>query len=203
MQDDSTTELTRTCRECRQDKPVDKFYLSHGKRNSICIACRKAYEARYSERQKLNYSGPKVAGKLCGLCKRVKFAVFFAANKRRSDGLDCYCVDCRADSNARADIKRSGKREVEYSFLKRYNLTLEQYRAILQSQDGKCAICQSDTGVKFIVDHCHKTGKVRGILCRTCNTMLAGIETPGFIERSLAYLNSRCVVDTGILPDNK
>lgn len=54
---------------------------------------------------------------------------------------------------------------------KNYNLTQEQFDQILESQDNKCAICNSsDFGKKGpVVDHCHTTGQVRGILCGKCN----------------------------------
>lgn len=60
--------------------------------------------------------------------------------------------------------------------LKRFGITLEQYIALLKKQDGKCAICKNEETVKFVkrlaIDHCHKTGKVRGLLCHGCNAGL-------------------------------
>ena len=54
-----------------------------------------------------------------------------------------------------------------------YGLTPEQYDVMLQKQDGKCAICRSPAGESRLhVDHDHKTGAVRGLLCRTCNVAL-------------------------------
>ena len=55
----------------------------------------------------------------------------------------------------------------------RYGITLQDYDRILSEQGGKCAICKSDKagnkGQCFAVDHCHDTGKVRGLLCAGCN----------------------------------
>ena len=63
-------------------------------------------------------------------------------------------------------IKKRGR-------LKKYGLTIEQFNAMLESQGGCCAICgMSDTSRKEIfplVDHCHTTNKVRGLLCEACN----------------------------------
>lgn len=54
-----------------------------------------------------------------------------------------------------------------------YGITTEQYQALLTAQDGKCAICRSPNpggkGKSFHVDHDHKTGTVRGLLCNNCN----------------------------------
>ena len=60
------------------------------------------------------------------------------------------------------------------SRLKKYNLTIEGYNNILEKQNYKCAICGSDVPNttatnRFYVDHNHKTGKVRGLLCTKCN----------------------------------
>ena len=64
--------------------------------------------------------------------------------------------------------------------LRRYGMTNADYDALLLSQDGKCAICKTDTpgkGRKFFdVDHNHITGKVRGLLCRVCNKYVGAFE---------------------------
>lgn len=59
--------------------------------------------------------------------------------------------------------------------LKRYNLTFEDYDQIFTEQNGCCAICgkhQSEFKTRLAVDHSHKTGQVRGLLCTNCNTKL-------------------------------
>jgi len=62
---------------------------------------------------------------------------------------------------------------------KLYGLSLIEYNKLLETQDHKCAICNQPEGAidpyskkprKLAVDHCHKTGKVRGLLCTNCNT---------------------------------
>jgi ubiquitin C-terminal hydrolase len=54
-----------------------------------------------------------------------------------------------------------------------YNITVDQYDEMLAAQGGGCKICgASSTTYSLHVDHDHETGKVRGILCATCNTAL-------------------------------
>lgn len=59
------------------------------------------------------------------------------------------------------------------SYKKLYNLTIESYNLMLEQQNNSCAICDSKSpgrgGSNFHVDHCHTTGKVRGLLCTKCN----------------------------------
>jgi Recombination endonuclease VII len=60
-----------------------------------------------------------------------------------------------------------------------YGITHEIYLAMLARQGGKCLICGSDTArwkKRFHVDHCHQTGKIRGLLCNRCNPMLGWFE---------------------------
>lgn len=69
----------------------------------------------------------------------------------------------------------------KYSYLHRYGITKEIYDQMFESQNGLCAICRKPERlfdkragrVKLLaVDHSHKTGKVRGLLCQACNTAI-------------------------------
>ena len=57
-----------------------------------------------------------------------------------------------------------------------YGMTLEQFEGMLVEQGGVCAVCRKDDPGgrhgQFHVDHCHDSGKVRGLLCDACNRML-------------------------------
>lgn len=86
--------------------------------------------------------------------------------------------------------------------LQRYGLTPEAYEALYLKQDGRCAVCGTDKagngkGDRYLdVDHCHETGKVRGLLCRRCN-VTAGVleknrERISMIEK---YLQSHVEMD--------
>jgi len=76
--------------------------------------------------------------------------------------------------------------------LKRYGLTPVDYAAMLDAQGGRCAICGEEaerTARRLSVDHCHATGKVRGLLCRDCNVGLGvfGDEAEA-LRRAAEYL---------------
>ncbi len=67
------------------------------------------------------------------------------------------------------EIGRSG------ALRRKYGLSLEEYESLLREQRGGCAICgaiPAELGRSLAVDHCHETGKVRGLLCDKCNTAL-------------------------------
>ena len=76
--------------------------------------------------------------------------------------------------------------------MKLYGITVADYDRMLSEQDGKCGICKRDTPSTnprfqfFAVDHCHKSGKVRGLLCQKCNGTLGWHEANA--ESILGYL---------------
>jgi hypothetical protein len=90
----------------------------------------------------------------------------------------------------------SGSREVDqnYRLLRAYGITLDDFDRMLAEQGGGCARCgkpASDLKVRLSVDHCHKTGVVRKILCVRCNTYLGKLETHrDQLERDLLYLDT-------------
>ncbi|TXH11588.1 MAG: hypothetical protein E6R04_01480 [Spirochaetes bacterium] len=110
----------------------------------------------------------------CFHCKQVK-----KANKRRK----------YKSTKARIEARRKTQR---ISNLKtRYGLTLHEYELLLKEQDGKCAICGEvcSTGKRLAVDHDHKTGRVRGLLCRRCNRGVGHFDDDiSRLERALTYL---------------
>jgi hypothetical protein len=93
-------------------------------------------------------------------------------------GQDYYrCVPAHLTRQAaRYPEEKDGQRERQ--FLKKYGITVAEYDQMLKAQDGVCARCQQlPTGpLRLAVDHCHKTGRVRGLLCGPCNTYLGRLE---------------------------
>lgn len=97
------------------------------------------------------------------------------------------CKDCEPDSKRPAPYPgprcathhRDRKKEIKAQtharwIFKTYGITREQYDALYESQGRTCGICKRATGrsKRLAVDHDHKTGYVRGLLCSTCNNIL-------------------------------
>lgn len=74
--------------------------------------------------------------------------------------------------------------------LKRYGMRPEDYQAMFDAQGGVCAICGSDNkGRRLHVDHDHKTGKVRGLLCTGCNVGMGGMkDDSSILMKAFQYL---------------
>jgi hypothetical protein len=67
-----------------------------------------------------------------------------------------------------------------------YGLTLEEYHARLNEQRGRCGICGLKPRYWLFVDHCHQTGKTRGLLCRICNSAVGFCRDDQAIARKVA-----------------
>ena len=113
--------------------------------------------------------------KTCKRCGQEKPVDAFASYGRSKDGLDYWCRICHNTHNN--ERRRRGWDKVlddckTYKLKAKYDLTREQYTDMLEAQEYKCAICQSEI-VPFTkqthVDHNHETNKVRGLLCNKCN----------------------------------
>ncbi len=71
----------------------------------------------------------------------------------------------------------------------RYGLREEEYNRFLLKQKGKCGICEKVPDKGFHVDHCHDTGKVRGLLCPHCNLALGNFfNCPLILTKAIQYL---------------
>ena len=142
--------------------------------------------------------------KRCSCCKIEKPLVDFCSNRSRPDGLSCTCRVCaaryrkiwRANNTEKDDTRgREYHKEHKPSFVTKKNranhhlkrtfgITLEDFDRMVKDQDGVCAICgkpeTASTGNgsvrRLAVDHDHKTGKIRSLLCGVCNQNLGVYE---------------------------
>jgi hypothetical protein len=76
---------------------------------------------------------------------------------------------------------------------KKYGITLEQYQAMLEKQNGVCAVCgeHCKSGRALSVDHNHATGALRGLLCGNCNRGIGYLQDdPELIRAALEYMLS-------------
>lgn len=74
--------------------------------------------------------------------------------------------------NSNPELKEIKKKRNRKNRFKNYQITEEQYKDLFEQQSGKCLGCgthQDDLSKKLCVDHCHETGKIRGLLCTPCN----------------------------------
>lgn len=102
------------------------------------------------------------------------------------------CEECQriaARSKTRAWSKNNYNKERDYQLKYNYGISLDEYRDMYNSRNGKCDLCGSAKNV-LDVDHCHDSGEVRGLLCGPCNRALGTLgDTKESIQKVLRYLN--------------
>lgn len=92
-----------------------------------------------------------------------------------------------------AEYRKKNKSLFKNIDLKRkFGISLEEYEALANAQDFKCAICQKDQSefkIKLAVDHNHETKAVRGLLCKDCNTGIGLFkDNPSLLLSAINYL---------------
>lgn len=126
--------------------------------------------------------------KTCSHCRKDKPAECFHKNSASPDGKYAQCKICVTARNAARRKKfpvegrkysrrhrkifhaLSIRQRRESRLRKAYGLEPEDFEQIRLNQQNRCAICKEEFSKTPYVDHCHQTGKVRGLLCHDCNT---------------------------------
>ena len=88
-------------------------------------------------------------------------------------------------------VRRPTMTALERNRMYKYGITPEAFREMVQKQDGRCAICEKEVK-KFHVDHSHKNGKVRGLLCSACNVGIGLLQDdPSLLLNAAEYIKSK------------
>jgi hypothetical protein len=125
--------------------------------------------------------------KLCRMCGEVKPHSEWHRNATASDGLSTRCKACRAVLARQDHLRRQ------------YGMTEAERDAMLAEQFGICCICLAASAEH--VDHDHETGRVRGVLCFSCNAALGQFkDQPGVIRRAAAYVEGNVWKPTLVAP---
>jgi hypothetical protein len=132
--------------------------------------------------------------KKCTKCGVEKPLSEFYKDKSRPSGQRNSCKSCdklkshlwrKQDPNKTRECWRASKLK------KKYNITNQQYEEMKIFQNNKCEICCKELGFGYLsaIDHCHKTGKVRALLCRNCNLLLGmAKDSVDILKSAQAYL---------------
>ncbi|MEU5307328.1 endonuclease domain-containing protein [Streptomyces sp. NPDC021562] len=169
----SGSEETKRCSRCKKHRP------------------RAAFAGRARQIAKGRNVRPRVAApeghKYCRTCGETKPHGEWHRNATASDGLSTGCKACRAVKSRADHLKRD------------YGLTEAERDAMLASRYGICTICPSAPPAH--VDHCHKTGRVRGVLCFNCNSAIGTLrDDPDAARRAAAYLEGNLWKPTLVAP---
>lgn len=141
--------------------------------------------------------------KKCNKCLEIKENDQFFKAKNTSDGLYSFCKLCKkqAVTNWRrvnkdkynASMRAYGKiHRIRIHYKRQYGMELDDYWKLWDKQQGKCAICEQFQKGKrrLVVDHCHTSGIVRGLLCYGCNRGIAVLDKPELLQEAVKYLQN-------------
>jgi hypothetical protein len=173
-------------------------------RGSYCLECARARaRARYHEVKHLIPDrpcaacgeAPRATRAYCGSCHRAKCAERYRSDPQsREKSRQSY----RKHAEKRAAEARARRAEdpdvyVARHVKSRYGLEVADLESLYASQSGRCAICAREAPIRgrdgLHVDHCHVTGKVRGLLCTGCNQGLGRFrDSAERLEAAAEYL---------------
>lgn len=134
----------------------------------------------------------------CNTCDQLLPLTEFGEYKikgRAGKGRRRKCKRCRvAETSQRyrdnPEVKAAMQdRARKHHFAKSYGLSLDELQAMVDRQEGRCAICERWPTSTLNVDHCHSTGEIRGLLCWHCNVGLGKFEDNVlFLKSAIKYL---------------
>ncbi|MFF7973084.1 endonuclease domain-containing protein [Streptomyces sp. NPDC007905] len=185
------------CRKCERNLPLAAFARDRNRRDGLQVHCRECV-AEYSAahyRRRQEATGKPVreetdvpsGHKLCRTCGEVEPHSERHRNATASDGLSTRCKACRAARGRQDHLKRQ------------YGLTENERDESIAAQGGVCCICLA--AVPAHVDHCHETGRVRGVLCFSCNAALGQFkDQPEVTRRAAAHVEGNAWKPTLVAP---
>lgn len=127
----------------------------------------------------------------CYECKQYKTYAEFSNNKTRRNGKQTYCKQCGKEH------------QTEWYYRQKHKITVDERDEMLTQQGGKCKICNTpigfvddqgrhgNVGNVAVVDHCHSSDKIRGILCGYCNVGIGSFrDNTDYLFGAIKYLSS-------------
>ena len=141
--------------------------------------------------------------KICTGCNQSKPINLFPFVSKTNRKPRSKCKQCCSDEQRKNYAKKpeqyrnyNRKRRIKYknihkriANLKTFGLTIEDYDTMLKAQNKQCAICgtmQCTSGKRMAIDHCHLTGRIRGLLCLRCNQAIGKFNDNYFLLQQAA-----------------
>lgn len=202
----------KTCLICKETKEPSEFSPNNQKKDRLHPYCKPCQSAKQSARIKARLAAGGVerqetGSRRCPKCETIKPVEAFGANRANPNGLQFYCRTCAVatvtasrhkDPTSHRESSKRWKQENpeqahDMHLRRTYGVEYGTYQTKLSEQDGVCAICKTENpggnSKNFHMDHCHDTGKVRGLLCTSCNNGIGRFRhDPELVKRAVDYL---------------
>ncbi|WTA23580.1 endonuclease VII domain-containing protein [Streptomyces sp. NBC_00853] len=169
----------KRCSRCGEEKPHREYASKRANLDGLQRHCRACGEESHRKREQAMGRSPRPSApegrKFCLGCGEEKSHSDWHRKRSAPDGLATRCKACRAVERRVGHLKCS------------YGMTEADRDEMIDAQGGLCCICLKRPAVH--VDHCHKTGRVRGVLCFNCNTAIGKLgDDPDAARRVVSYL---------------
>lgn len=129
----------------------------------------------------------------CVDCGEIKPITEFYSDKTKTSGHKSYCKECASKRAVKFKKAKGSDYSKDIRLKSTYGISLEEYNRMFQQQEGCCAICgthQSNVHRSLAVDHDHRTGKVRALLCHKCNAALGNVnDSIDILKEMISYIN--------------
>ena len=201
----------KRCADCGEDKALTEFWKRGKAKDGFapyCKTCYKAHDAE-SRRRRMEREGRERQHRTCEVevpsgmkwcpdCGAVKDIDEFTKNRSAPSGRASYCRPCH-NTRSRESVERRYGSTRHFHLKRRYGISAAEADSMLKAQMGVCAICLTP-GPEH-VDHDHKTGRVRAILCFNCNGGLGQFkDRPDLLRRGADYLEGNVWKPTLVAP---
>jgi hypothetical protein len=171
--------MKKTCTNCKVKKNISLFYRQTKTKDGLYYECKVCCNIRTKKAYLKNKSRETER-------KRKKYLI----NKEKiltTNKIWRKLNKTKVTAYQKSWVKKN-KDKVKNSRLKyNFGITLEEYQKLLEKQNNKCKICNNVE--KLVVDHNHLTGKIRGLLCSTCNSGIGMLkENVSILKNAIIYL---------------
>jgi hypothetical protein len=183
--------MTEIFKVCKVHGPLTKDQMYISPRNHLkneCLACKKERASKWHKEKRMLMKGESEEAKALRAAKNAKERGYRAANPEKYREMVQKSKRKNRDNIHKSEIKRL------------YGILPEEYDRMMKEQNGVCKICGKEETrksrtpgkiSKLAVDHDHKTGQIRALLCSDCNTGIGKLrDDPFLIDKAAAYLRS-------------
>jgi recombination endonuclease VII len=165
----------KTCKTCKLRKPRFEYTRDRYTADGLTYACSKC---RTGSARQVRVTDP-LGSIRCSQCEERKNPSDFSPNRRNRSGRQSCCKLCNT----------------KWTRARKRGLTLDQVERLDRAAEGKCQTCgEGPKGArKFLcIDHDHATGRIRGLLCNSCNRILGLVkDSPERLRAMAAYLEKK------------
>lgn len=185
----------RICPKCHQNLSLEFFSKSSIRKSGYACHCKACDKQRRATRHAANPELEKAKGR--NRMSRWRNASPQNWEKARLQSLKWHRANKEKTKEANLEWRKNNPEKVRLydtnKHLKsKYGITLAKYNYLHKLQNGVCSIClKANNNRRLVVDHCHATGKVRGLLCTPCNTGIGQLkDSPSLLRKAAEYLDN-------------